>query len=80
MRIYLPEQIEELLARLGDLPERFTVAAFRDAMGLTRKYAVPLLERLDGSGATVRHGYDLPPRHPTPIKRSPRPKRNPPNL
>ena len=42
--VYLPEQIEELLARLGDLPERFTVAAFRDAMGLTRKYAVSLLE------------------------------------
>ena len=54
--VYLPEQIEELLACLGDLPERFTVAAFRDAMGLTRKYAVPLLEWLDGSGATVRHG------------------------
>lgn len=54
--VYLPEQIEELWARLGDLPERFTVAAFRDAMGLTRKYAVPLLEWLDGSGATVRRG------------------------
>lgn len=54
--VYLPEQIEELWERLGDLPERFTVAAFRDAMGLTRKYAVPLLEWLDGSGATVRHG------------------------
>lgn len=54
--VYLPEQIEELWARLGELPERFTVAAFRDAMGLTRKYAVPLLEWLDGSGATVRRG------------------------
>ena len=66
--VYLPEQIEELLARLGDLPERFTVAAFRDAMGLTRKYAVPLLEWLDGSGATVRHGDErsLTGRRPTP--------------
>ena len=54
--VYLPEQIGELLDRLQDAPERFTVAAFRDALGLTRKYAVPLLEWLDAAGATVRRG------------------------
>ena len=76
--VYLPEQIEELLARLGDLPERFTVAAFRDAMGLTRKYAVPLLEWLDGSGATVRHGDECSlTGRPAPIKRAPTPSATP---
>ena len=54
--VYLPEQIEELLDRLRDAPQPFTVAAFRDALGLTRKYAVPLLEWLDASGTTVRRG------------------------
>lgn len=34
----------------------FTVARFRDAVGTTRKYAVPLLEFLDRSGFTMRDG------------------------
>lgn len=54
--VYLPEQIREMLNLLRDAPQPFTVAAFRDALGLTRKYAVPLLEWLDASGATVRRG------------------------
>ena len=54
--VYLPEQVEELMRRLLDLPGRFTVAVFRDATGLTRKYAVPLLEWMDRYGATVRLG------------------------
>lgn len=54
--VYLPEQIEEMLDRLREVPGPFTVAAFRDALGLTRKYAVPLLEWLDASGTTVRRG------------------------
>ena len=54
--VYLPGQVDALAQRLGDLPSRFTVAAFRDATGLTRKYAVPLLEWMDRSGTTVRFG------------------------
>lgn len=54
--IYLPEQIEEIVQRLSDLPDRFTVADFRDAYGFSRKYAVPLLEYLDGRRVTIRDG------------------------
>lgn len=54
--VYLPDQIEALTGRLEELPPRFTVAAFRDLTGLTRKYAVPLLEWMDRAGATVRTG------------------------
>ena len=38
------------------LAEGFTVADFRDAFGLTRRQAVPLLEWLDGAGWTTRRG------------------------
>jgi selenocysteine-specific elongation factor len=54
--IYLPEQIDEIIGRLGRLPGKFTVAEFRDAYGLSRKYAVPLLEYLDGRRITLRDG------------------------
>ena len=54
--VYLPSQVEALVARLAELPPRFTVAAFRDLTGLTRKYAVPLLEWMDRAGITVRIG------------------------
>ena len=53
---YLPDQLDSLMERLEELPERFTVATFRDLAGLTRKYAVPLLEWMDRCGATVRYG------------------------
>lgn len=53
---YLPGQIEALIGQLDALPKRFTVAEFRDATDLTRKYAVPLLEWMDRCGATVRSG------------------------
>ncbi len=54
--VYLPDQLEELKGRLEELPHRFTVAAFRDLTGLTRKYAVPLLEWMDRCGTTIRIG------------------------
>ncbi len=53
---YLPVQVQALMDRLHELPARFTVAAFRDTTGLTRKYAVPLLEWMDRCGATARFG------------------------
>ena len=54
--VYLPEQLDRLMERLAELPRRFTVATFRDTTGLTRKYAVPILEWMDRCRATVRIG------------------------
>lgn len=54
--VYLPETLDGLAARLRDLEQPFTVAAFRDVMGITRKHAVPLLEWLDDGGFTRRQG------------------------
>jgi selenocysteine-specific elongation factor len=36
--------------------DRFSVADFKDRFGLTRKWAIPLLEHLDSTGATRRMG------------------------
>jgi selenocysteine-specific elongation factor len=41
---------------LDDKPEGVTVAEVRDALGTTRKHALPLLALLDGRGATRRRG------------------------
>jgi selenocysteine-specific elongation factor len=41
---------------LSGRPEGFTVAEARDALGTTRKYVLPLLAILDGSGITRRRG------------------------
>jgi selenocysteine-specific elongation factor len=46
---------QELLATAW---ERFTVADFKDRFGLTRKWAIPLLEHLDSTGTTRRMGDD----------------------
>ena len=54
--VYLPQQLNGLVDGLTELPDRFTVAEFRDTLGLTRKYAVPLLEWLDRRRVTVRDG------------------------
>jgi selenocysteine-specific elongation factor len=45
------------LAELSrERPEGFTVSEAREALGTTRKWAVPLLQLLDESGITVRDG------------------------
>ncbi len=41
---------------LADKPDGVTVAEVRDAWGTTRKYALALLARLDGTGVTRRRG------------------------
>ena len=53
---YLPEQVDDLLQTAGDLSQPFTVSAFREAAGLSRKYAVPFLEWSDRQGITRRRG------------------------
>ena len=47
---------EEVTRLLGRRPEGFTVAEFRDAVGTSRKYALPLLAALDAGGMTRRRG------------------------
>lgn len=54
--VYLPEQIDALIEIIRSLPEQFSVADFRDAAGLSRKYVVPILEWADVEGLTVRRG------------------------
>lgn len=54
--VYLPESLAALEAAMGTLPEGFTVGDFRDAMGITRKHAIPLLEWMDRTLITRRVG------------------------
>ena len=54
--LYLPKTLTEIRRRAESLPDGFTVADFRDALGITRKHAVPLLEWLDAEGVTIRDG------------------------
>ena len=51
------EEAGRLAGRLlADDPDGFTVSAFREAAGNTRKHAMPLLARLDNTGVTRRRG------------------------
>lgn len=54
--VMLPDQIEAITRTIEEMPQGFTVAQFRDATGLSRKYAVPLLEWSDREGITLRRG------------------------
>ncbi len=60
--VYLPEQIDLIRAHIESMPSGFRVADFRDATGLSRKYAVPLLEWADREGFTQRTGDTRTPR------------------
>ncbi|NIA25201.1 MAG: hypothetical protein GWP04_06490 [Gammaproteobacteria bacterium] len=52
--VFLPAHIDTIRTGLSDLPNPFTVAQFRDRFGISRKYAVPLLEWLDAAAVTKR--------------------------
>ena len=54
--VYLPDQIEAIDRRFEELPAEFTVAEFRDLIGITRRQAIPLLEWFDKQGKTARKG------------------------
>ncbi|HEY0403832.1 MAG TPA: selenocysteine-specific translation elongation factor [Blastococcus sp.] len=57
--VYRGTQITEIRNRLELAIRRdgpITMARFRDAVGTTRKYAVPLMEWFDATGVTVRDG------------------------
>ncbi len=53
---YLPDVLGAIVERAKRLPDGFTVADFRDELGITRKHAIPLLEWMDATGVTVREG------------------------
>jgi selenocysteine-specific elongation factor len=54
--VFLPGQIDEIRDHLSQMTSPFTVAQFRDRTGLSRKYAVPILEWADREGLTIRRG------------------------
>ena len=54
--VYLPDQVAKIREALDQLPVEFTVADFRDHLGITRRQAVPLLEWFDKQGVTHRRG------------------------
>jgi selenocysteine-specific elongation factor len=57
--VYRSEQISNARARLESsirASGALTMAQFRDLVGTSRKYAVPLLEWFDASGVTIRNG------------------------
>jgi selenocysteine-specific elongation factor len=57
--LYRGTQIAQIHARLEAhfvRHDRMTAAQFRDLLGTSRKYAVPLLEWLDSHGVTIRDG------------------------
>jgi len=57
--LYRDTQIAEIRAKVEAFVREggaMTAAQFRDLIGTSRKFAVPLLEWLDGRGFTVRDG------------------------
>ena len=57
--VYRGTQIDEIRVRLEAAIRShgpITMARFRDAVGTSRKYAVPLMEWFDATGVTVRDG------------------------
>jgi selenocysteine-specific elongation factor len=57
--LYRSSQIAQIVARIEShlrARGRMTAAEFRDLLGTSRKYAVPLLEWLDTHGVTIRSG------------------------
>lgn len=54
--VYLPEQLQAIEERMQTIDQPFTVSEFREALGLSRRHAVPLLEWFDRRGTTRRSG------------------------
>jgi selenocysteine-specific elongation factor len=50
------ERVEEVARAESASPEGLTVSRFREVVGTSRKYAVPILEWLDARGVTRRRG------------------------
>ena len=57
--VLLPGAVDEAVRVLAALPQPFTLSTARQALGTTRRVAVPLLELLDRRGATRRLPDDV---------------------
>jgi selenocysteine-specific elongation factor len=55
------ESAKAVVVQLFAQKPSFSTMAFRDALGVSRKYAVPLLDHLDKLRFTVRSGHDRTP-------------------
>jgi selenocysteine-specific elongation factor len=51
-----PGFVERAEAAIREAPGGITVSAFRERLGTSRKYALPLLEWFDQRGVTIRRG------------------------
>ncbi len=76
--VYLPADLDGIAGRVGELADGFTVAEFRDLLGVTRRQAVPLLEWLDRAGVTARAGDTRVVRRRPPPPPAPAPGAGPP--
>jgi selenocysteine-specific elongation factor len=56
--VLLPGADEQALAVLAELDPPFTASAARQALGTSRRVALPLLSHLDKTGRTVRLADD----------------------
>ncbi|MEX2101801.1 MAG: selenocysteine-specific translation elongation factor [Actinomycetota bacterium] len=54
--VFVPSFVDEATRAVRATPEGITVSGFRERLGTSRKYAVPLLEFLDRTGVTRRDG------------------------
>ncbi len=54
--VFTKVQIDAIRSRLHELPDGFTVSAFKDHFGMARRQSVPLLEWFDKNGTTRRTG------------------------
>jgi selenocysteine-specific elongation factor len=54
--VILPQQADQVRSLIRAMDDGFTVAEFRDAAVLSRKYSVPFLEWADKEGLTIRRG------------------------
>lgn len=54
--LYPRDRLDAIIDEVRRMSDGFTVAGFRDELGITRKHAVPLLEWLDANGVTRRVG------------------------
>ena len=50
------DDIREAVVRHFDTERELGVPAFKDMVGVSRKFAIPLLEHFDRKGVTVRSG------------------------
>jgi selenocysteine-specific elongation factor len=54
--VFLPDQVDRIVATVARLEQPFGVGDVKEALGLSRKYVMPILEWLDSNEYTARRG------------------------